>query len=366
MGDAGGLDGGGVLDDVVTALIDAQGTVLAWSAAAEELTGRTARQTCGRPFAEQLAAPQPSDPAAAVTTGDELPAVGVLHLIGPWRRRPRALPPAADGTHRRHRDPPPPRRPHRPRAGARPGRRPAARPPRPEPDRIRAARHRPRGRADQHRPRHADPAGHAHPARRQHPRRGDRRPDAAAPRTSCGSSWRPAAPGRPAAAGPLAHRPGQGVVRPPLRRTAGGPERQTRGRRLAAHRRHRPVAGRPPPGAAPPRGGRHRRLAGRRHHRPGDRRGPGARLRRPGHRGPRRARPHRRRAAEDLRRRRPAPAPRRHARRGRHRPARRAARRGRRAAAAEPPAGPRLQAAARSSSTGRPCWRGSPNPSWSA
>src|SRR5690242_13146811 len=83
MGDAGGLDGGGVLDDVVTALIDAQGTVLAWSAAAEELTGRTARQTCGRPFAEQLAAPQPSDPAAAVTTGDELPAVGVLHLIGP-------------------------------------------------------------------------------------------------------------------------------------------------------------------------------------------------------------------------------------------------------------------------------------------
>ncbi|MEW1911582.1 SpoIIE family protein phosphatase [Kitasatospora sp. NPDC085895] len=83
MGDAGGLNGGGVLDDVVTAVIDAQGTVLAWSAAAEELTGRTARQTCGRPFAEQLAAPQPSDPAAAVTTGDELPAVGVLHLIGP-------------------------------------------------------------------------------------------------------------------------------------------------------------------------------------------------------------------------------------------------------------------------------------------
>ncbi|PBC67402.1 serine phosphatase RsbU (regulator of sigma subunit) [Streptomyces sp. TLI_235] len=70
---AGGLDGGGVLDDVVTALIDGRGTVLTWSAAAAELTGRSASEVCGRPLAEQLAG----------TESDGPPADGPLHLRGP-------------------------------------------------------------------------------------------------------------------------------------------------------------------------------------------------------------------------------------------------------------------------------------------
>ncbi|MFC8794819.1 ATP-binding SpoIIE family protein phosphatase [Streptomyces cinereoruber] len=70
MSEWGRLDGDGVLDDVAAALIDSAGKVIAWSAAAADLTNCSAHEVCGRWLDEFL----------AEGNSGNLPASGTLRL----------------------------------------------------------------------------------------------------------------------------------------------------------------------------------------------------------------------------------------------------------------------------------------------